>query len=161
MTAPVELPLLDEHSVRTSADPTRVWDAIPEGIAAAFDHGRGRALAGLLGCRERRAAQPFAAVEGATIPGFRAVRVRAPREIALEGSHHFASYVLTFLVEPQDWGTTLRAVTHAAFPGVRGTLYRALVVGSGGHRLVTRRILKSIARRAERAHTHRTSEEGA
>ena len=159
MRARAELPLLDEHAVRTSADTTRVWDAIPEGIAAVFDRGRGRALASLLGCRDRRAAQPFAAFEGATIPGFRAVRVRAPREIVLEGSHHFASYVLTFLVESQNGGSTLRAVTHAEFPGVRGALYRALVVGSGGHRLVTRRILKSIARRAERAQAHRTAEE--
>jgi hypothetical protein len=83
----------------------------------------------------------------------------APREIALAGHHRFARYVLTFRVEPRDGSATLRAVTHAEFPGVRGALYRALVVGSGGHRFVTRRILKSIARRAERAHTHRTAEE--
>ena len=159
MRAPDELPLLDEHAVRTSADPIRVWNALPAGITAAFDHSRGRAMAELLGCSERRAGEPFATIEGATIPGFRALRVVAPREIALAGRHRFARYVLTFRVEPRDGGATLRAVTHAEFPGLRGALYRALVVGTGGHRLVTRRILKSIARRAERAHTHRTAEE--
>ena len=159
MSMPSELPLLDEHAVRTSVDPTWVWEALPGGIAAAFDHGRGRAMAELLGCSDRRAEKPFAAVEGATIPGFRVARVVAPHELALEGHHRLARYVLTFRVEPRAGGSTLRAVTHAAFPGVRGSLYRALVVGSGGHRLVTRRILKSIARRAERAHAHRTTEE--
>jgi len=161
MRAPAEPPLLDEHAVRTSADPTHVWDALPAGIAAAFAHGRGRAMAGLLGCSERGAREPFTTIEGATIPGFRAVRVVAPREIALAGRHRFARYVLTFRVEPRNGGATLRAVTHAEFPGLRGALYRALVVGTDAHRLVTRRILKSIARRAERAHTYRTAEEEA
>ena len=153
-----ELELLDEHSVRTSADPVRVWDALPEGIAAAFDRPRGRAIADLLGCRDRRAAAPFRPIEGATIPGFRVARSDPPREIALEGRHRFSRYRLTFEIEPRESGSRIRAVTHARFPGVRGALYRSLVVGSGGHRIVTRRILKSIARRAERAHRHRKEE---
>ena len=32
------------------------------------------------------------------------------------------------------------------FPGVLGRLYRAAVIGSGGHRLVTRRLLRQVAR---------------
>ena len=159
MSRVVELPLLDQHAIHTRADPLHVWEAIPEGIEAVFDRGRARALAGLLGCRDRRATRPFAAVAGSTVPGFRAVRVSSPRELALEGSHRFASYALTFVVEPDGGGAMLRAVTHAEFPGIRGALYRAAVIGSGGHRIVTRRILKSIARRAERAHSHRKEEE--
>lgn len=155
MSSSVELPLLDEHAIHTPADPIRVWEAIPEGIEAVFDRPRSRAIAGLLGCRDRNATRPFAAVAGATVPGFRAVRVRSPHEIALEGSHRFASYALTFAVEPDDGGATLRAVTHASFPGLRGALYRAAVIGSGGHRIFTRRILKSIARRAERTQANR------
>jgi len=151
VSKPAALPPLDEHVVRTFAHPAQVWEVLPAGIAAVFDHPRGRALAGLLGCRERRAGKSFTAVEGATIPGFRVVRIVAQREIALEGRHRFARYLLTFRVEPRDGGTTLRAATRAEFPGVHGALYRALVVGSGGHRVVTRRILNSIARRAERA----------
>lgn len=149
MSGPAGLPRLDEHAIHTSADPTRVWEALPGGIAATLDHRRGRALAGLLGCRDRRPGKPFAAVEGATIPGFRATRVVAPREIALEGRHRFAHYLLTFRVEPSAGGATLWAETRAAFPGLRGRIYRWLVVGTGGHALVTRRILRRIARRAE------------
>ena len=158
MRASGELPLLDEHVIGSSADPRRVWSALPGGIAAAFDRGRARALAGLLGCRERRADEPFAPIEGATIPGFRVARSDPPREIALEGRHRFSRYRLTFEIEPRGSGSRIRAVTHADFPGVRGSLYRALVVGSGGHRIVTRRILNSIARRAERAHGNRKEE---
>jgi hypothetical protein len=39
----------------------------------------------------------------------------------------------------------LRALTFAAFPGVHGKAYRALVIGSGGHRIVVRRMLKRVA----------------
>ena len=159
MSSSGELPLLDEHAVHAHADPLRVWEAIPEGIEAAFGRTSSRALAGILGCRDRCATRPFAAVTGATVPGFRAVRVSSPRALSLEGSHRFASYALTFVVEPDDGGTMLRAVTHAEFPGLRGAVYRAAVIGSGGHRIVTRRILKSIARRAERAHSRRKEEE--
>ena len=34
------------------------------------------------------------------------------------------------------------------FPGPVGTLYRAFVIGSGGHVLVTRRLLKTVKREA-------------
>jgi hypothetical protein len=37
------------------------------------------------------------------------------------------------------------AQTWAAFPGLKGSIYRALVIGSGGHRIVVRRMLKRIA----------------
>jgi hypothetical protein len=38
------------------------------------------------------------------------------------------------------------AQTRAAFRGVLGRIYRAAVIGSGGHRLVTRRLLRQVAR---------------
>ncbi len=42
----------------------------------------------------------------------------------------------------------VRARTYAAFPGVTGRAYRALVIGSGAHRIVTRRLLSRVASRA-------------
>jgi hypothetical protein len=153
-----ELPLLDEHVVRTSAEPDRVWRALPAAIAGAFAQSRGGGLARLLGCRDDGDGARFVAVEGTTVPGFRVERVEAPRELELGGRHRFARYTLTFRIEPRAGGSSIHAETRAEFPGVHGAVYRALVVGSGGHRIVTRRILRSIARRAERAHSHR--EEG-
>jgi hypothetical protein len=57
------------------------------------------------------------------------------------------------LFELDDTGretTRLRARTYAEFPGTRGRAYRALVIGSGAHRLVTRRMLRDVAARAAR-----------
>lgn len=36
-------------------------------------------------------------------------------------------------------------MTFAKFPGIRGKIYRALVIGSGGHRVMVRRMLGRIA----------------
>jgi hypothetical protein len=49
----------------------------------------------------------------------------------------------------QPDGTRLSARTDAAFPGIHGRAYRAAVIGSGGHRRVMERMLRSIRRAAE------------
>jgi hypothetical protein len=46
--------------------------------------------------------------------------------------------------------TRLIAETRAAFPGLKGSIYRALVIGTRLHVLVTRRLLSAAKRRAER-----------
>jgi hypothetical protein len=45
-----------------------------------------------------------------------------------------------------DWRVT--AHTSAAFPGLAGRAYRALVIGTGGHRIVVKQLLRAVARRA-------------
>jgi hypothetical protein len=61
----------------------------------------------------------------------------------LAGRHRFAQYTLTFVLDPDR----LRARTQAAFPGVSGRLYRTAVIGSGAHRIVTRRMLRRVVGR--------------
>lgn len=68
------------------------------------------------------------------------------RRLVLRGRHRFAIYALTFVVD----GGSLRARTDAAFPGLLGRLYRAAVIGSGAHGLVTRRLLRKVATVARR-----------
>ncbi|MFN2384382.1 MAG: hypothetical protein ABR559_09015 [Gemmatimonadota bacterium] len=124
-----------------AAPPEAVWGALVPTLETAFS-GRGTGvLDHILGCRDR--GEP-------TLRGFHVERSETPRLLALAGEHRFARYRLTFHISPTDPGSMLWAVTHAVFPGLHGRLYRALVVGSGGHRIVTRRILRAIARRAER-----------
>lgn len=159
MRAPFELPYLDEHEVAAAASPEEVWAALPGVLRDAFDRSRAHRLARILGCEERARSGEPEPTPGPTLAGFRVARADPPRGIALEGRHRFSRYRLAFEIEPAGPGARIRAVTHAEFPGVRGALYRAMVVGSGGHRIVTTRILRSIARRAERAHSHRTAEE--
>ncbi|HYP49028.1 MAG TPA: hypothetical protein VEQ61_10360 [Thermoleophilaceae bacterium] len=78
--------------------------------------------------------------------GFTVTESTAPRRLVLEGRHPFSRYALVFLIDPAgDGGSVLRAQTSAAFPGLAGTAYRALVVGSGAHAIVVRRMLRRMA----------------
>jgi hypothetical protein len=115
-----ELPHIDEHSTQIPAATDRVWAALTESTR--------RLAAG---------------------PGFSIAEVRAGERIALRGRHPFSRYELVFeLEELGPERSRLRAVTNAAFPGPHGCAYRALVIGSGGHRVVVRRMLRAIGRRA-------------
>jgi len=79
--------------------------------------------------------------------GFEIAEGRAAERLTLVGRHRFSHYRLTFeLSEAPDGATRLRAQTNAAFPGVRGRVYRAVVVDSGAHALATHRILRSVRR---------------
>jgi hypothetical protein len=84
--------------------------------------------------------------------GFRVAREERPAILALAGEHRFARYALNFRIDPA-WGpaSRLTAETYAAFAGATGCIYRQLVIGSGGHAIVVRRLLAQIRRRAERA----------
>jgi hypothetical protein len=84
-----------------------------------------------------------------TVPfGFVLDTAEQPERFALRGRHWFAVYKLIFLLSEADGGTRVAAQTWAAFPGVKGRIYRALVIGSGGHRVVVRHMLKRIAEQA-------------
>ena len=82
------------------------------------------------------------------MPGFRVVEVERPHRVALAGRHRFSRYSLTFELEEVGGGTRISAETRAEFPGLLGWGYRQAVIGSGGHRLVVRRMLRRIAGRA-------------
>jgi hypothetical protein len=101
-------------------------------------------IARILGCDPAQGTAEFAGRPGEAVPGFSVVEAEPGRRLALRGRHRFSNYALTFILD----GDCLRAQTHAAFPGVLGRLYRAAVIGSGGHRLVTRRLLRQVARAA-------------
>jgi hypothetical protein len=72
----------------------------------------------------------------------RAVR---PEILRLEGRHRFSRYALTFRLREAGNATTVTAESRAEFPGMAGTAYRALVVGTGGHVVAVRRLLARIA----------------
>lgn len=113
------LPFVDSHSVTSAARPTAVWDEL------------------------RRTTERMS-----SRPGFHLSRVEEPRRVELQGRHPFARYELAFAVEPAAEGSRLVAETHAAFPGAAGHLYRMLVIGSGAHAIVVKRMLRRVVRRA-------------
>jgi hypothetical protein len=88
--------------------------------------------------------------EGTTLPGFLVVEAVPDQRIRLTGRHRFSRYALTFTLAGSANGTLLSARTNAAFPGPQGRIYRALVISSGVHRILVRRLLRAVCRQAER-----------
>ena len=87
---------------------------------------------------------------GAPRTGFPRARAVAPTELALSGRHLFSRYALTFRIDDLGGGRSrLRAATDAVFPGELGRAYRALVIGSGAHARIMRRMLRRMKERAE------------
>ena len=143
------LPAIDEHATVVAADPEAVWSAlleVLEGISRSPMGGYAR----LVRARYPRASGPRPLAEGSTIPGFRVDDAVPGKLLALEGQHAFSVYALIFRIEPVDGGSRLTAESRATFPGPHGRLYRALVIGTRGHVFAVRRILRQIAKRAER-----------
>jgi hypothetical protein len=80
-------------------------------------------------------------------PGFHVAEAIQPQRLELRGSHPFSRYMLVFELDERGTGQSLlRAQTWAVFPGFKGRIYRALVIGSGGHRIAVRLWLRQIAR---------------
>jgi hypothetical protein len=144
-----ELPFVDEHAIDVAAPCARAWEALLLVVSSSF---RGRAtelVAGLLGASETgprgRPGEP-----GSAIAGFTVAAAEAPTLLALEGAHRFSRYALVFHLEPLGGERCrVRAETRAEFGGLHGRIYRAAVIGTRGHVLVVRRMLRAIRARSE------------
>lgn len=131
------LPYIDEHAITIDANPAETWAALLRVM-----------------CRDPH--------DPSTVPfGFALDEARPPARFALNGRHWFAVYRWVFELDLLDdfAGTRLRAATWADFPGIHGKAYRALVIGTGGHRIAVRRTLKRVAAAVldERARTGETA----
>jgi hypothetical protein len=128
-----DLPSIDEHSITVEAPRDRVWTALCRYADAAIGVPAGSPLTRLLGTEPPRG---FAVTE--SLPG---------RRLGLGGRHRFSRYLLTFdLTELPDGGTRVSARSYGEFPGLPGFVYRTLVIGSRGHVLAVRHMLRGIRR---------------
>lgn len=118
MTA--ELPFIDRHEIAVAAPAETVWARLCAAVG-------GNAMLGRRAAFPRREEEP-------------------PRRLLLAGRHPFATYELRFELTPADGETVVCATTHARFTAGLGRIYRALVIGSGGHAWVVRRFLRRLAR---------------
>lgn len=109
------LPYIDEHAITVEHDRADTWAALLRRL-------------------------------GGPPVGFAIGERTAPERLVLQGRHPFSTYQWIFeLDEVAPDRTRLRSQTWAEFPGLHGKIYRALVIGSGAHRIVVRRMLRKIA----------------
>ena len=144
------LPPIDEHSIEIDADAEAAWAALFPTIERSFGRPSARRAARSLGCRET---EPSGDLRhpGGTLPGFTVSRAIEPVMLALVGEHRYASYALVFRIDLLPGQRCCgRAETRASFPGLRGRLYRAAVIGTRGHVFAVRRMLRAVRKRAER-----------
>jgi hypothetical protein len=145
------LPAIDEHSIEIDAPADASWDALFPTLGRAFNGRLARRMARSLGCRETEASGDLHH-PGGTLPGFIVSRSIAPVMLALLGEHRYSRYGLVFRIDLlPGQRSRARAETRASFPGVKGGLYRVAVIGTRGHVLVVRSILRAIKARAERS----------
>jgi hypothetical protein len=119
------LPYIDEHAITIEANCAETWSALLRVL-----------------CRDPH--------DPSTVPaGFVLDEARPPVRFGLKGRHPFAIYEWVFELDAEaPQRTRVRATTWADFPGLHGKVYRALVIGTGGHRAVVRSTLKRIAAEA-------------
>ncbi len=139
-------PYIDEYAAKVPANPERTWDALLRVLRT--DLSGGGPLVRILGASPSARSGDWAGdLTGATLPGFAVTEANRPTRLELRGHHRFASYALVFLIDEDK----VRAQTYAAFPGLHGRAYRALVIGTRAHRLLVRRLLRRIAGKASTA----------
>jgi hypothetical protein len=145
-----ELPFVDEHVTSIAASADTVWQVLLDDLDRQFSRVPATVYARVVGCAEVAASGPRPLAEGSSMPGFRVVTIVPPTEIVLEGRHRFSTYRLTFRVDqrsPRE--SRLRAETRASFPGIAGESYRRVVIASGGHAILVRRLLNGVRRKSE------------
>jgi len=134
-----ELPYVDEHAIRIAASRELVWSALQRYAATSLRIPEGNPIARLLGTEPRA--------------GFEVLESAPTHSLTLVGRHRFSRYMLTFaLTDGAEGATELRAQTYALFPGVRGQVYRALVIGTRAHLVATNHILRSVRRLSHPGH---------
>ena len=145
------LPFVDEHSTEVDSPPGLVWESLLVIAERSFAGGATPRVARLLGCEDQADSGPRPLAAGSAFPGFHVAAADPERELALGGSHRFSRYALVIRLDDLGEGRTrLRAITRAEFPGLKGGVYRALVIGTRMHVLVTRRLIGAVRARAER-----------
>jgi hypothetical protein len=148
---PIEsLPPIDEHEIVIAATAEAAWDALIDVAEGGFGGRSSRAVARALGCAETERRGDLEH-PGGTLPGFVVARVVRPACLGLLGAHRFSRYALVFRIDAvDDEASRVRAETRAEFPGAKGRAYRTLVIGTRGHVLAVKSILRAVRRRAER-----------
>jgi hypothetical protein len=126
-----DLPYIDEHATTIAVSRDLVWTALNRYATTSIGIPDGHLLARILGTLPRS--------------GFEVAEAVPEVRLTLTGRHRFSRYALVFeLHDAADEGVVLSAKTYAAFPGLHGKVYRALVIGTRMHVLATSHMLRVV-----------------
>lgn len=143
------LPFIDEHSLLIKAAAPAVWDALIATVAAPHSTKADfylRMISPDPAYRTGTFPEP-----GSALPGFAVAETDPEHILRLTGRHRFSRYELTAILDRHADGILLTVRSRGLFPGLTGSIYRGLVIGSGAHRRIVPRMLRGIRRRAESA----------
>jgi hypothetical protein len=144
-TAPLaDLPPIDEQTVTVAGPPAAAWDAVLRTLGSSFGRRQAHRIAAALGCEPATTVAWDEPAVGSSVPGFRIVTAARPDLLVVAGRHRFSRYGIVFRFEPAGGGTRCRAESRAEFPGVAGRAYRAAVIGTGGHAVAVRSLLRQV-----------------
>lgn len=144
-----ELPPLDEHGIEVDAPAEVAWAAIFPTLEKSLDGKFAHRYTERVGASETEMHGDLHH-PGGTLPGFTVTRAITPVMLVLAGEHHFSKYALVFRIDLlPGQRSRVRIESRAQFFGAKGRFYRAGVVGTRGHVIVVRRMLRAIKRRAE------------
>ena len=148
---PIEsLPFVDEHYIEIAASPDQVWDALVAMLRAASEgrparRSRGARLRSYRDARESRR-------DRLDDPRLRRHPLGPARRAGADGPAPLLALRADLLdpreaerPRPAERGDPRRV------PGRRGRAYRGLVIGTRGHVLATKAMLRAVRKRAERA----------
>lgn len=146
-----ELPAIDEHAVEIEASADQAWEALLEVVRAKLGGRLAEQAARSLGCEATASEGEDFEHPGGTLPGFVVSRSIPPVMLAMLGEHRYSAYALVFRIDllGED-RCRLRAETRAKFPGRKGRIYKALVIGSHGHVFTVMRVLRAVKKQAEK-----------
>jgi len=149
-----KLPPIDEHAIEIDAPAEVAWEALFPTLERAFNGRHAQRYAERIGADVTAAAGDLHH-PGGTLPGFTVIRAIEPVMLALAGRHRYSQYAVVIRIDLlPGQRSQVRIETRAEFPGRKGRLYRAGVIGTRGHVMVVSRMLRAIKRRAERSLNH-------
>jgi hypothetical protein len=156
-----QLPFVDEHSITLDRPPEQVWDALQRTAPSTGFHVTESTAPSKLVLEGRHPFSRYALVfliepregdgsrtgdgGGARVGAGGGAQVRAGGGARVRAGGGTRVGPGGGRPDGHDGGSRARAQTWAAFPGPHGRVYRALVIGSGIHAVLVRRMLRRLA----------------
>lgn len=140
------LPFIDAYEERVEAAPVETWAALERTLRHRLS-GTPPSLfvkAWNLQPREHRGSWQRGIELSSAVPGFEVSELIPRERLVLSGRHRFSRYAAVFILDDEGDETLLRVETWAVFPGLAGRAYRAMVIGTRMHRLVTLGLLRGV-----------------